>query len=84
MINFSCIKRSKVCHAYRINHLKELDENWHVDHKSAFLWFEMNWKKDHGEPNRCQNYTIELVNKNPPSYIATVQSSELKITLYLK
>jgi len=30
MINFSCKKRSKVCHAYRANHWKESDETWHV------------------------------------------------------
>jgi len=31
MINFSCKKRSKVCHAYRVHHQKELVETWHVD-----------------------------------------------------
>jgi len=31
MIGFLCTKRSKVCHAYRINHWKELDETWYVD-----------------------------------------------------
>jgi len=30
MTSFSHKKRSKVCHAYRVNCLKELDETWHV------------------------------------------------------
>jgi len=30
MIDFLCKKRSKVCHAYRVNHWKELDETWHI------------------------------------------------------
>jgi len=30
MINF-CVKRSRVCHAYRINHSIEFVETWHVD-----------------------------------------------------
>jgi len=29
MINFLPKKRSKVCHAYGVNHWKELDETWH-------------------------------------------------------
>jgi len=30
MIDFSCKKRLKVCHTYRVNCRKELDETWHV------------------------------------------------------
>ena len=30
MINFSCLKRSKVCHVHRVNQRKELDKTWHV------------------------------------------------------
>jgi len=30
MIDFSHKKRSKVCHADRVNRWKELDETWHV------------------------------------------------------
>jgi len=47
------------------------------------LWFERNPEKDHGD--MTQNITgvkimrSNLQIKNPPSYTATVQSSELKI-----
>ena len=36
------------------------------------------------KPSWCLNYEIEFVDKNLPSYIATIQSSELKIGLELK
>ena len=29
-IDFARKRRSKVCHAYRVNHWKELDDTWHV------------------------------------------------------
>ena len=31
MIKFLHEKRLKVCHAYKVNHWKELRETWHVD-----------------------------------------------------
>ena len=45
--------RSKVCHAYRVNSFEESVENCYVDgathRRSAFLWFERNRDKDHGD-----------------------------------
>ena len=76
MINFLHEKRSKICHAYRVNYWKKLDETWHVGgvtiievpfcglkgiHKRP-------WRYD-TKPNRCQNYAVEFV---PPSYTPIV------------
>ena len=46
MIDFSRKRRSKICHAYRVNRWKNLAFRWSNHHRSAFLWFE---RKDHGD-----------------------------------
>jgi len=58
---------------------------WSEHSRSAFLWFERNPKKDHGD--MIQNPTgVKITRSNlrikiPPNYAATIQSSELKIDL---
>jgi len=58
---------------------------WSKHYRSAFLWFERNPEKDHRDmtqnPNWCQITRSNLWIKNPPSYTAVVQSSELNIGL---
>ena len=53
MIDFSCEKRSKVCHTYRVNHWKELDETWHVVGVTivevSFCGLKWIRRKDHGD-----------------------------------
>ena len=83
MINFSCIKRLKVCHAYRVSHWKELDEIWHASGVTilgvpfcGLKGIRKRPRRYDTKPIQCQNYAIEFVNKK---LSATVQSSELKI-----
>jgi len=70
MIDYSCKERLKVCHAYRVNHWKELDEAWHVGgviivgvHFCGLKGIQKRPQRYDTKPNRCLNYTIEFVNK---------------------
>jgi len=73
MIDFSCKKMSKVCHAYRVNRLKELVKTWHVDGVTIIEVLILVGKesgKDHDtKPNRYQNYFIKFVNKKSATTI---------------
>ena len=68
IIDFSH-KKSKVYHAYRVNHLKQLVETWHVNGvtivKVPFMvgkeLCKRIWRYDI-KPNWCQNYVIEFMN----------------------
>ena len=60
-------KRSKVCHAYRVNYWKESNETWHIDGVTIvgvpFLQFEMNREKDHED--MTQNPTgVKIMRSN--------------------
>ena len=73
MNNFLCKERSKVYHAYKVNHWKELVETWHLDggtivglpfcdlkgvgNKTMEILYDT-------KPNQCQSYAIEFVTKN--------------------
>ena len=57
--------RSKVCHAYRVNSFEESVENlcrWSNYRRSAFLWFERNRDKDHGD--MTQNPTCVKITRS--------------------
>ena len=69
MIDFSCKKRSKVCHAYWVNQLKELVETWLVDGVNiagvpycGLKGIRKKWRYD-TKPSWCQNYAIKFKNK---------------------
>jgi len=83
MIDF---KRSKVCHTYRVNCWKELDETWHVGGVIIlgvpFCGLKGIHKRPHRydtKPNLCQNYAIEFVNKKSTQLYHNRSNSELKI-----
>jgi len=62
MIDFSHKKRSKVCHAYRVNHWKELEYVGGVNIVGvSFCGFKGNTKS-----NQCQNDAIKFVKKICP------------------
>ena len=71
IIDFLRKKGSKVCHTYRVNRWKELDEIWHVGGVIIvgvpFCGLKeigkRPWRYD-TKSNQCQNYAIEFVNKN--------------------